>query len=364
MTILTRRTLLAGAASLPLAPRLARAAAPLAAVASKDAVIAFGHIGPVSDGGWTSTHHAAMLAAKQAFPLAKFLEVESIPVSADATRTFRQFVENGANIVFVTSEYGDLLSSVADDAPEVAFLECNGHRTSDNEGWYYIQHWMVSYVIGVAAAKMSKTGKLGFVGSFPVPAVYGCANSFLLGARSVRPDTTAQVILINSWFDPQAASQAASALIQNGVDMMYTNLDDASCLQVAEKAGIKCATWNTDMRKSGPTAYVTSLLLDWNPYCIGQIDNRLKGTWTGGGQTLLPMGKGVDRDAWGQSVPPDVAALADSVRTRIIGGWNPFMGEIRDSAGTIRVPKGQAMDDAACNSWSWPVQGVSGLKIA
>ncbi|MCQ8239728.1 BMP family ABC transporter substrate-binding protein [Rhizosaccharibacter radicis] len=362
MPILRRRSLLAAAAALSAMPRAVRAATPLAAVAEKDAVVAFGHIGPVSDGGWTFTHHQALLAAKKAFPAAKFLEVESIPVSADATRTFRQFVENGANIVFVTSEYGDLLSSVADDATDTAFLECNGHRQSDNESSYYIQHWMVSYVLGVAAGRMSKTGRLGFVGSFPVAAVYGCANAFLLGARSVAPHATMQVILINSWFDPQASSQAASALIQNGVDLLYTHLDDASCLQVAEKNNVKCATWNTDERRLGPNAYVSSLLLDWNGFCVDQIGRRLKGQWTGGPITLLPMGHGTDRDAWGATVPPEVGREADAVRARIMGGWNPFAGEIRDAAGTVRVTRGQSMTPMALYEWNWPVEGVSGLR--
>ncbi len=362
MPLLKRRALLAGAAALPLLPRAARAGSPLPAVAEKDAVIAFGHIGPVSDGGWSATHHAGLLAAKKAYPAAKFLEVESIPVSADATRTFRQFVENGANMVFASSEYGDLLSGVAEDAPEVAFLECNGHHTADNESWYYVQHWKVSYIIGVAAAKMSKSGKMGFVGSFPVPSVFGCANAFLLGARSVRPEATVQVILINSWFDPQAAAQAASALIQNGIDMIYTNLDDGSCLQVAAKAGIKCATWNTDMRALGPDAYVTSLMLDWDHFYVDQIADRLAGRWTGNGKTLLPVGNGVDRDRWGRTVPPEVAAEADAVRQRIISGWNPIQGEIRDANGKVRVAKGISLDDLACYEWNWPVEGVIGLK--
>jgi len=345
-----------------MAARRARAADALAPVAEKDAVIAFGHIGPISDGGWTTTHHRGMLAVKAAYPQAKILEVESIPVSEDATRTFRQFVENGANIVFATSEYGDLLSGVAEDATETAFLECNGHHLSGNESWYYIQHWMVDYVIGVAAGKISKSGKLGFVGSFPVPAAYSCSNAFLLGARSVNPQATVQVVLINSWFDPQAASQAASALVQNGVDMLYTNLDDGSCLQVAQKAGIKCATWNTDMRASGPDAYVSSLLLDWNKFYVDQVGARLKGSWTPGQGSMLALGAGTDRDAWGRSVPAEAAAAADAARTRIMGGWNPFAGEIRDASGAVRVARGQSMDRMALYGWSWPVQGVSGLK--
>ncbi len=77
-------------------------AAPLPAVKEADAVIAFGHVGPVADQGWTSTHDAGMKAVQAAFPKLKTLFVESIPYSADATRTFRQFVSQGANMVFAT----------------------------------------------------------------------------------------------------------------------------------------------------------------------------------------------------------------------------------------------------------------------
>ena len=343
----------------------ARAADLLPAVAEKDAVIAFGHIGPISDGGWTFTHHRGLLAVKAAYPAAKYLEVETIPVSADASRTFRQFVENGANIVFATSEYGDLLGSVAEDATEVAFLECDGHAATANLSSYYVQHWMVSYVLGIAAGQLSRSGRLGFVGSLPVPAVYGCANAFLLGARSTAPKATIQVILINSWFDPQAASQAASALVQNGVDLIYTNLDDASVLTVAEKAGIRAVTWNTDMRALGPNAYISSVLLDWNGFYLGEVGRRLAGRWSGGARTLLPMGRGVDRDAWGAKVPASVAASADAMRSRIISqGYNPFVGELRDAAGRVRVRAGETMSRSALEGWDWPIEGVSGLKLS
>jgi basic membrane protein A len=57
----------------------AYAAGPMAAVKEQDAVIAFGHVGPISDEGWTSTHHDGLLAVKAAFPKAKYIEVETIP---------------------------------------------------------------------------------------------------------------------------------------------------------------------------------------------------------------------------------------------------------------------------------------------
>src|SRR5205814_1772961 len=87
----------------------------------RDWLMAWAYVGPVSDEGWTWSHNQGLLAVKEAFPKIKTLEVESVPYSADATRIFRQFVSDGANIVFDSSNYGDLLYAASDAAPEVAW---------------------------------------------------------------------------------------------------------------------------------------------------------------------------------------------------------------------------------------------------
>ena len=166
---------------------------PLGPVKEEDALIAFGHTGPVTDEGWTWTHDQGMKAVQAAYPKLKTVFVESIPYSADASRTFKQFVAQGANMVFATSNYGDFLYDVAKAAPEVAFFECDGRNPMDNLGTYYVAHWYPSYVAGVAAGLMSKTGKLGYVASFPVPSVFSGTNAFLMGARSINPKATMQV---------------------------------------------------------------------------------------------------------------------------------------------------------------------------
>ena len=102
-----RRIIQAGglAAASPLLPGLlrpARAASAFTPVAPDKAVIGFGHVGPISDEGWTSTHHASMEAVKKAYPKAKYIEVQNIPYSADGPRTFRQYVVQKCDIVFIT----------------------------------------------------------------------------------------------------------------------------------------------------------------------------------------------------------------------------------------------------------------------
>ena len=362
----SRRALLGlGAAAgtsllLPSLARPARAAQLLAPVQQADAVIAFGFVGPVTDQGWSYTHDLGMKAVQKAYPRLKTLSVESIPYSADATRTFRQFVSQGANMVFATSGYGDFFHDVATQAPDVAFLECDEQQTAPNLSQYYVQHWYPTYVLGVAAGLMSKTGNLGYVASFPVPSVFSGTNAYLMGARSVNPKASVQVISINSWFDPQGAAQAATALIDNGSDFLFGIMDEPGMLQVAEKRGIPAAMWNTDVRQFGPKSYVTAIVLDWRKYYVDQVGRRLAGTWTPG-LTLLPMGGGVDVSPWGASVPQNMRQQADAVHGRILGGWNPFTGPLRDTKGVVRVAAGKAMSNDELYGWDWSIEGVRGL---
>jgi basic membrane lipoprotein Med (substrate-binding protein (PBP1-ABC) superfamily) len=341
--------------------RPAFAAAPLPAIKEEDTIVGFGHVGPITDEGWTWAHHQGVLAVKEAYPkLKKILEVENVPYSADATRTYRQFVSEGANIIFDTSSTGDFLHAVVKRSPDVAFMECDGRTMMNNLGWYYMAHWYPTYVVGVAAGLLSKTGKLGYVASFPVSSVFSSTNAFLMGARSVNPKATLQAITINSWFDPQAATQAGTALIDNGCDFLFGIMDEAGYLQVAEKRGVWAAMWNTDIRRYGPNSYVSSILIDFKKYYVDQVKKRLAGTWTPEG-TIMAMGAGTDRDAWGAKVPAEVAKQADAVRDKIIGGWSPFAGELKDSKGNVRLAAGKTMTELELYNWDWSVEGVSGL---
>ncbi|GBD56825.1 BMP family ABC transporter substrate-binding protein [Gluconobacter wancherniae] len=355
-----RRAALSGAGSFLLTSGVRAATPRFAPVREEDLLVAFGHTSPVTDGGWTHAHDMGIQALKRTYPKLKTLYVESIPYSADATRIFRQFVAEGAQMVISTSNYGDFIRDVADRAPAVAFMECDGHAVSGNLGWYYITHWYASYAIGVAAARLSKTGRLGYVASFPVPSVYAGANATLLGARSVNPEATMRVISINSWFDPQAATEAGSALVDSGCDFLCGIMDDPGYLRVAQDRGVWAAMWNTDMRQFGPDAYVSSVTLDFAKFYIEQVGARIRGDWKPEAR-FLTLGAGVDRDAWGQRVPEVVRVEADAVRARMLGGWSPFQGPLYDSEGKLRVAEGHVMNDMELYNWNWQLQGVSGL---
>ena len=331
--------------------------------AEEKALIGFGYVGPVADEGWTWSHDQGRLYLdEQLGDKVKTVKVENMPYSDETTRLLEQFVADGAKMIVINSQYADFVSKVSDRHPEVAFLECNGGKTTDNKIAYYIKHWDPTYLIGMMAGLLSKTGKLGYVASFPIDSVYTSVNSFTMGARSINPNATCKVVAINSWFDPSKAKQAAEALVSDGCDFLFGIMDEAAYLQVAEKAGIWAAMWNTDIRRFGPNAYVSSVILDWKPFYLNETKKVLNGTWKGNRLVLIPMGQGVDRDTWGKNVPEQDQWMVDAVRDHMLKGWSPFVGPIKDKDGKVKIPAGEKLTDKYMyDSWIWSVEGVIGM---
>ena len=344
-------------------PTAAPTSVPPAATPQKLKIAVF-HGGSINDQGWDMLHNNAMLAVKQKYPFVETEYVENQPYTAEGTRTLEQLATDGANIIFLTTEYADIMYAAAANHPNTLFLECNGHKAEGNVSWYYVEHWDPSYLIGMASGLMTKTGKLGYVGSFPYPSVYTSVNSFHLGAQAVKPDVQTSVVLVNSWFDPAAERQAAEALINNGADMLFGIMSTPTYLQVAGEKGVMAATWTVDSRKFAPNAYISSCLSDWVYYYTTAVQQYLDGTLKTSEPTLLPIGKGTDRDAWGDKVPDGVRSQVDAVRDQMLqSGLQVFKGPIYDNTGTLRIKDGETMDKMTLyTNWNWAVKGVTGMK--
>jgi basic membrane protein A len=325
--------------------------------------IAFFHGGSIADEGWDMLHHEAMLAIEEKYPDIETVFVENQPYSADGTRTLEQLANDGADIIFITTEYADIVYEAAEKYPDTVFIECNGHKAEGNVTWWYVEHWDPSYLIGMVAGLMTETNKLGFIGPFPYSTVYTSANAFHMGARSVNPDVETTVVLVNSWFDPAAERQAAEALADSGVDMLFGSMNGPAYLEAAEELGIMAAMWTVDMREFGPDAYISSVKVDWTPYHLKIVDQIINGTFNAADPLLMPIGQGVDRDEWGQNVPQDVRDQVEAVREKMLNGeFYPWVGPIYDASGQLRVKEGEKLSSLFLyQDWDWAVEGVVGF---
>jgi basic membrane lipoprotein Med (substrate-binding protein (PBP1-ABC) superfamily) len=328
----------------------------------KNITVGFLYVGAVDDGGYNQAAYQGQLAVEK-LPGVKVLKAENVPESAEAERVMEQMIQQGATIIFPTS-FGHLDPAirVGERNPGVTFLHQGGLRTGKNVGTYFGTSWEANYLAGIAAGKATKTGKMGFVAAFPISQTLLNINAFQLGAKSVRPDITTNVIFTASWCDPAKITEAVKSLKSQNVDVLNQHQDcPGAGIQAAEKEGMFTVGYHVDGSKFAPNGWLTAATWDWTKlfvqlvtevregkYVVGQIRQSMKD----GVVVLAPFGKAVSAETQ--------AMIAETQKKILANEFVIFSGPIKDQDGKERIKAGEKPDPISLESTDWLVEGVTG----
>ncbi|MGO4570843.1 BMP family ABC transporter substrate-binding protein [Microvirga sp. 2TAF3] len=322
--------------------------------------IGFIYVGPVGDYGWSHQHDVGRKAVEKAFgDKVETTYVESVP-EADAERPIEQLVRTGHKLIFTTSfGFMEPTVKVAKKYPNVKFEHATGFKRLPNLATYAAKFHEGRYIIGQIAAKMSKSGTIGYVGAFPIPEVVSGINSYFLGAQSVNPNIKIKVVWANSWYDPAKEADAAKALLDQGVDVIAQHTDSPAPLQAAEARGKYGFGQASDMEQFAPKAQLTAIVDNWSDYYVARVKAVLDGTWK-------------SEDTWGglaahmvvmspyKNMPDDVKKMAEETEAAIKSGkLNPFKCPVLKQDGTQVECKGNgALSDEQILSMNFYVKGI------
>jgi len=211
---------------------------------------------------WDARLHQALDKAAKAGEI-EYVFSEKV-ANTDYVRVLREYAEGGASLI-VGEAFGISKEArqVADDYPNVAFLmgdPFKPHGSNFSVFDNYIHE--PCYLMGVIAGSMTKSGKIGMVGGYPIGEVNRLFHAFMAGALSVNPKAQFKVNFIGSWYDPPKAKEAAFAQIETGVDVLYA--ERAGVVDAAREKGILAFGNVNDMNKeeNGKDVVVASAL--WN----------------------------------------------------------------------------------------------------
>jgi basic membrane protein A len=350
----------------PAAPAPAASAAPTAASAPakpEPLKIAWAYVGPVGDGGWTFAHDRGRKAVEKEFGDKVVTSyVEKVPEGADAERVFRDMVSQGNKLIFGTTfGYMEPMLRVAAEAKDVKFEHATGYKTAENMRTYDSRTYEGAYMAGVIAGAMTKTNTLGVVGSIPIPEVIRNIDSFTLGAQSVNPKIRTKVVWVNEWFNPPKETEAATALINGGADVLMQNTDSAAVLKTAEEKGKRAFGWDSDMSAYGPKAHLGSAVINWGPYYIKAVHDVLDGTWKTGRSWWGVKEGAIDFVSVADDVPEAAKKKLDEVKAGLKDGslviWK---GPISDNTGKVQLEKDKVADDEWLGGIKFFVKGVEG----
>jgi basic membrane lipoprotein Med (substrate-binding protein (PBP1-ABC) superfamily) len=335
--------------------------APAAPTALKAAWI---YVGSANDGGWTKAHDDARLYVQQQLGTqVKTTFKENVPEGPQTKQVIDDLVKDGNKIIFATS-YGfqDAMAEAAKKYPTVYFEQATGFKTDKNFAEFFGAAEDADYLTGIAAGAATKNGKIGFVAPFPIPEVIREINAFTLGAQSVRPGATVQVIWTNTWFDPGKEKKAAQTLINNGVDVLGQGQDSPATGDAAKAAGnVKWSGYDSDQQAFAPDQWLTGTVYHWGPYELTRVKAVLNGTWTTGSYYGGLKDGFVDIAPFGKSVSAATqATINDKKAALIAGSFYEFTGPLKDQSGAVKVPAGTKLTLDQILVMDWFVQGVIG----
>ena len=323
------------------------------------------------DHGWTYAHDVARKEVQKHFgDRVETSFVENVIEGPDSVRVIRELAKQGNDVIFTTSfGYMDYTLKVAKEFPNVKFEHISGYKRQSNMATGNIRYYEGRYVQGLVAGLMSKTNKIGYLASFPIPEVLQGINAFGIGLRSVNPTAEVSVVWVNSWYDPVKEADAAKVLIAEGADILAQHTDSPAMLQTAQKAGVHGFGQASDMKAFAPKAQLFSSVNNWTPYYIMKLQQILDGKWSTGdgpmhwaGDTWLGMADDYLILSPFENMPADVAKAAAKAAADIKSGKNKiFTGPIKDNSGKIRVPAGKTISDGDLfTTLDYYVDGIKG----
>ena len=121
------------------------------------------------------------------------VEVLEFQVTNETQReqVMRRMVRHGATVVLAVGfAQADAIDAVAADYPDRQFAIIDVFWLNrPNLRQYSFKEHEGSYLVGIAAALTSKTGRIGFVGGMDIPLIRKFACGYVQGAKEVRPGT-------------------------------------------------------------------------------------------------------------------------------------------------------------------------------
>jgi basic membrane lipoprotein Med (substrate-binding protein (PBP1-ABC) superfamily) len=294
--------------------------------------------GPISDRGWNQGAYEGLQLIRDSLS-AEVAHVET-RTPAEFEEAFRDFASRGFRLVFGHGfEFQDAAARVSPDYPNTIFITTSGSTVRDNVSPMVFRLEEGTYLAGMLAGGMTRSGLIGFVGGIRLPPVEGTFLGYRGGARAVRPDVEVLQAYIGNFDDVAAAKENALAQVRRGADFLLHNADAASfgVFQAArESPGVYALGSNRNQNSVAPDVILASATLDV-PQALLLVARRVQGGQFRPGVMYFGIRDGV----------VDLV-VNDSLAARMPAALRERIRAARDSivAGTLAVPRVEFVGDS------------------
>ncbi len=279
--------------------------------------------GSKSDKGWMESGYDGLMAAEKAHAdKIKVQMIENINY-ADMEQALTNLASKNALVIGIGGQTQAAVMKVAKRFPNTRFSIVGGNKGESlpNVAGYDVKQAEIAFVAGAAAAMLSKSGAVSYVGGMEIPSIVNAGKEFGKGALYINPKVKYFESYTGDFDNVAKAKEATLAAIGQGADVHYhiLNLGLRGMEQAAKEKSTKIIGSYTDRCGSDPL-YPAYSITGVGYEVQYAIDAAVAGTWQAGYKPFgLAMGpKASDMTICGAT--PEMKAKIDAIKKDIESG--------------------------------------------
>jgi basic membrane protein A len=258
-----------------------------------------------------------------------YLEFE-VTNESQRDQALRRMARRGANVVIAVGfSFATPLETIAKEYPDTKFVLIDSVVDAPNVQSVVFKEHEGSFLVGMAAAMASKTGKVGFVGGMDIPLIRNFAHGYEQGVKYVKPDAEVFVNMTGTtpaaWNDPAKGAELAQSQFDRGADVVYAAAGGTGLgvLQAAADSGKLSIGVDSNQNYLHPGSVLTSMLKRVDVAVYNAFKTAKDGTWQPGEKNLglAENGVGYALDENNRSlITPEMEKKLEDAKAKIISG--------------------------------------------
>lgn len=255
----------------------------LAAPLKVGLILAMGGLG---DKSFNDSAYAGLLKAQKDFNVeVKYVEPNSWMEDA---YFLEEYSQNGFDLIIATSYTAqDAMEDISSKFPNTKYAIVDTRaKEGENIASLVFDESEGSFLVGAIAAKMSKTGKVGFIGALDIPLINRFKSGYEQGAKYVNPNISVITTYVGGdapFSDPLKGKEHAYSLANQGVDVIYhaSGNTGIGILEGVKEKGIYGIGVDCDQDDIVKGQVLTSMLKNVNNAIYKVIEDTVNGEFKG-----------------------------------------------------------------------------------
>ena len=317
---------------------------------------AFLYTNPIEVSAWNYWHDMGRLEAQEKLGSRVETVNRVVPSRTEAEAEIEKLIKEGFNVIFATSPV--MLNSCVEPAlrhPDTRLLVSSQLAGYRHVHTYYLRFYEGKFLLGMLAGLLSKNGKIGYIGDYPIYGSPSMINAFAIGARMINPE--ARIYL--NWtsladFDPKEPFHDPDIQVVCNRDLTAPN-------RGSRDSGLY-------VRKDGEILSMAALIPRWGIFYRHVMEQMLRGVFDGGADSSSSVSYwwGIASDTLdlafsSRCAPGNVRLIRNLLSQFRDQSLTPFEGELRDQAGVLRCREDQRLTPAEILCMDYLADNVIGV---